>query len=55
MTKEQKLRAAYLYVRNHGAYLARPHQARGTTDWAEESALFMFEHKKGNGDLKYTR
>ena len=48
MTKAQKLRAAYLYVRNHGAYLARPHQARGTTDWAEESALFMFEHKKGN-------
>ena len=48
MTKAQKLRAAYLYVRNHGAYLARPHQARGTTEWAEESALFMFEHKKGN-------
>lgn len=48
MTKAQKLRAAYLYVRNHGAYLARPHQARGITDWAEESALFMFEHKKGN-------
>lgn len=48
MTKAQKLRAAYLYVRDHGAYLARPHQARGTTDWAEESALFMFEHKKGN-------
>ena len=44
MTKAQKLRAAYLYVRDHGAYLARPHQARGTTDWAEESALFMFEH-----------
>lgn len=43
-----KLRAAYLYVRDHGAYLARPHQARGTTAWAEESALFMFEHKKGN-------
>ena len=48
MTKAEKLRAAYLYVRNHGAYLACPHQARGTTDWAEESALFMFEHKKGN-------
>ena len=48
MTKSQKLRAAYLYVRDHGAYLARPHQARGTTAWAEESALFMFEHKKGN-------
>lgn len=48
MTKAQKLRAAYLYVRDHGAYLARPHQARGTTEWAEESALFMFEHKKGN-------
>lgn len=47
MTKAQKLRAAYLYVRDHGAYLARPHQARGTTAWAEESALFMFEHKKG--------
>jgi hypothetical protein len=48
MTEAQKLRAAYLYVRDHGAYLARPHQARGTTAWAEESALFMFEHKKGN-------
>lgn len=48
MTKAQKLRAAYLYVRDHGAYLARPHQARGTTDWAEESALFMFEHKKNS-------
>lgn len=48
MTKAQKLRAAYLYVRDHGAYLARPHQARGTTAWAEESALFMFQHKKGN-------
>ena len=48
MTKSQKLRAAYLYVRDHGAYLARPHQARGTTAWAEESARFMFEHKKGN-------
>lgn len=48
MTKAQKLRAAYLYVRDHGAYLACPHQARGTTAWAEESALFMFEHKKGN-------
>ena len=48
MTKAQKLRAAYLYVRDHGAYLARPHQARGTTAWAEESALCMFEHKKGN-------
>lgn len=48
MTRSQKLRAAYLYVRDHGAYLARPHQARGSTDWAEESALFMFEHKKGN-------
>ncbi len=48
MTKAQKLRAAYLYVRDHGAYLARPHQARGTTAWAEESASFMFEHKKGN-------
>ena len=48
MTKAQKLRAAYLYVLDHGAYLARPHQARGTTAWAEESALFMFEHKKGN-------
>lgn len=48
MTEAQKLRAAYLYVRDHGVYLARPHQARGTTAWAEESALFMFEHKKGN-------
>lgn len=48
MTQAEKLRAAYLYVREHGAYLARPHQPRGTTDWAEESALFMFENKKGN-------
>ena len=48
MTRSEKLRAAYLYVRDHGAYLARPHQARGSTSWAEESALFMFKNKKGN-------
>ena len=48
MTYAQNLRAVYLFVREPCAKLARPHQARGTTDWAEESALFMFEHKKGN-------
>ena len=46
MTKAQKLRAADVYVRDHGAYLARPHQARGTTDWAEEVRCLCLNTKR---------
>ncbi len=48
MTQEQKLRAAYNYVRDHGRYLARSHRARGSVDWTMEEALFFFENNRGN-------
>lgn len=48
MSQEQRLRAAYLYVRDHGRYLARSHRARGSSDWAMEEALFFFENNRGN-------
>ncbi len=48
MTKEEKLRAAYIYVRENFTYLARDHQPRGSMDWAQESAIWMFTNKKGN-------
>ena len=40
--------AAYLYVRDHGRYLARSHRARGSVDWAMEEAQFFFENNRGN-------
>src|SRR5699024_10666976 len=48
MSQEQRLRAAYLYVRDHGRYLARSHRARGSVDWAMEEAQFFFENNRGN-------
>ncbi len=48
MTQEEKLYAAYLYVRDNFTYLSRDHQSRGSTDWTEESAVFMFTNGKGN-------
>lgn len=48
MSRSEKLRAAYLYVRDNGSYLARDHQPRGSTAWAEESALFFLKNKRGN-------
>ncbi|MCC8357147.1 MAG: S-layer homology domain-containing protein, partial [Oscillospiraceae bacterium] len=48
MTQEEKLYAAYLYVRDNFTYLSRAHQTRGSTDWTEECAVFMFTNGKGN-------
>ncbi len=48
MTQAEKLRAAYVYIRDNFTYLARDHQARGTMDWAQESAEWMFTYNKGN-------
>ena len=49
MTKEQKLHAAYMYIRDNSKYLGRAHFARGSTDFTEECALFMFKNNlKGN-------
>lgn len=48
MTRSEKLRAAYLYVRDNGSYLSRDHQPRGSTAWAEESAVFFFKNGRGN-------
>jgi len=47
MSREEKLRATYVEIREY-RYLSRPHQGRGTTDWAESAALWMFRNKKGN-------
>jgi len=48
MTKEAKLRAAYLFVRDSYTYLSRDHHPRGSTGFVHESASFMFKNKKGN-------
>ena len=47
MSRGEKLRAAYLVIREY-RYLSRPHQGRGTTNWTESTALWMFQNKKGN-------
>ena len=48
LTQEEKLRLAYLYVRDNFTYLSRSHHSRGSTDWTIESATFMFTYGKGN-------
>ena len=48
MTQYEKLSACYCFLRDQCTYLSRPHYGRGTTDWAEESAVFLLEHGKGN-------
>lgn len=48
MTQSEKLRAAYLYIRDNYTYLNRPHHPRGASDFIAESAEFMFKNKKGN-------
>ena len=48
MTQSEKLRAAYVYVRDNFTYLSRDHHSRGVNDWTEESAVFMFTNGKGN-------
>lgn len=48
MSQSEKLRASYLYLRETCTYLARAHHPRGSTDWTEESASFLFANHKGN-------
>ncbi len=48
MTREEKLHAAYNYVRNNCRYLSRPHHPRGSTDWYADGAITMFQTHKGN-------
>ncbi len=48
MTKEEKLRASYKYLRDNCKYLARPHQPRGSNAFVMESAKFMFRNMRGN-------
>lgn len=44
MTREEMLRAAYLYLRDSGkfGYVGGPHYGRGTSDWAEKEAVTFF-------------
>lgn len=48
MTQSEKLRAAYLYLRDGCVYLSRAHHPRGATDFVEESAAFILKNMKGN-------
>ena len=48
MSQSEKLRASYLYLRDNCTYLPRAHHPRGSTDWTEESASFLFANHKGN-------
>ncbi|MDR1131180.1 MAG: S-layer homology domain-containing protein [Oscillospiraceae bacterium] len=48
MTKEEMLRAAFLYVRDSFAYLRRNSYAIGETGWEIQDAITMFSTRYGN-------
>ncbi len=48
MTREEKLRAAYVYVRDHFKYRRRNLYDPGDTGWEYAEALTMFQKRKGN-------
>ena len=48
MTRDQKLRALYNYVRDNYTYLSRPHVSKGQTGWEPAYALFFLQNGKGN-------
>lgn len=48
MTRDQKLRALYNYIRDSYTYLKRPNVTKDQTGWQGEYALFFLENGKGN-------
>ena len=48
MTREEKLRAAFEYVRDNYEYRRRNFYDPGETGWEVKEALTMYEKKKGN-------
>ena len=48
MTREEMLRAMYVYVRDHYLYLRRNYYTVGETGWEISEALLMFQTGKGN-------
>ena len=48
MTREDMLRAMYVYVRDHYLYLRRNYYAIAETGWEIPEALLMFQTGKGN-------
>ena len=48
MTREEMLRAMYVYVRDHYLYLRRNYYTVGETGWEISEALIMFQTGKGN-------
>ncbi len=48
MSREEMLRALYIYVRDHYLYLKRSLYAVGETGWELSEALVMFQTGKGN-------
>lgn len=48
MTRDEKLRALFYYVRDNYTYLSRPLVSAGQTGWEPEYALFFLQNGKGN-------
>ena len=48
MTREEMLRAMYLYVRDGFTYLRRHYYMLGDTGWAQDEAITMYSTGKGN-------
>lgn len=48
MTRDQKLRVLFNYVRDNFKYLKRPLISKGQTGWEPEYALFFLKNGKGN-------
>ena len=48
MTRDQKLRVLFNYVRDNFKYLKRPLISKGQTGWEPEYALFFLNNGKGN-------
>ena len=48
MTRDQKLRALYNYVRDNFTYLSRKHLQKGADGWQVSYATQFFNTRKGN-------
>lgn len=48
MTRDEKLRAMYNYIRDNFRYLKRPLISKGQTGWEADYALYFLQNGKGN-------
>lgn len=47
MTRDEKLRALFVYLRDHYTYMDLPHITKGQTDWEADYALPFLQSGKG--------